>query len=460
VSVDLNPDIFRQYDIRGRVGEDLTDEAVSILARATGSYLCHRGAGTISLACDNRLSSQGFKTILREELSKSGLRVYDFGMIPTPVFYYTLFEFPVDGGVMITGSHNPPEFNGFKIASGTSTIFGEEIQKIRSLAEKGRFTVGKGEVEETDAREGYIGRVFEDIRIDDRLRVAFDCGNGTAGVVLGDLLARYGFRSELLFCEPDGNFPNHHPDPTVPEYLEALVKRVKTRSLDAGIAFDGDADRIGVVDETGGIIWGDRLLIILARDIISGHPGAKVIFEVKCSQALVEAVDRANGVPIMWKTGHSLIKAKMKSEGALLAGEMSGHIFFNDRYYGYDDAIYAALRLLEILSKHGGTLSSLLADVPVYFSTPEIRADCPDKEKFRIVEDLKSLMREKHEIIDIDGVRIVFPDGWGLVRASNTQPVLVLRFEARSRVRLDEIRKEVLAALREVGGKHVCLPEQ
>lgn len=459
MTVEINPDIFRQYDIRGRVGVDLTEDAVSILARAIGSYLCHQGASKISLACDNRHSSEGFSAIMKEELSKSGLHVLDFGMIPTPVFYYTLFEYGAEGGVMITGSHNPPDFNGFKIASGKTTIFGDEIQKIRDLADKGRFTVGKGKVEVADARDSYIERLFGDVAIGDGIRVALDCGNGTSGVILPDLLRKYGFHSEYLFCEPDGSFPNHHPDPTVPGNLNALIEKVKGDRLDAGLAFDGDADRIGVIDENGDIVWGDRLLIILARDVISRNPGAKVIFEVKCSQALVEAVRQAGGVPMMWKTGHSLIKDKMKSEGALLAGEMSGHIFFNDRYYGYDDAIYAALRLLEVLSKHEGGFSSLLAGVPEYFTTPEIRVDCPDKEKFRIVDELKSRLEGIHEIIDIDGVRIVYPDGWGLVRASNTQPVLVLRFEATSRERLEEISKEVLGLLQDVGGKHVCLPE-
>jgi phosphomannomutase/phosphoglucomutase len=459
VTVDLNPDIFRQYDIRGRVGQDLTDEAVSILARAIGSYLCQQGAKRISLACDNRHSSDGFRTILSEELGKSGLDVVDFGMVPTPVFYYTLFEFGVEGGVMITGSHNPPDFNGFKIARRRATIFGEEIQKIRHIAEKGRFTVGKGKVRSDDAKASYIERVSGDIRIGDDIKVVLDCGNGTAGVIVPDLFGKFGFETEYLFCEPDGSFPNHHPDPTVPENLRSLVARVTSGGYDAGIAFDGDADRIGVIDENGEIIWGDRLLIILARDIIAGSPGAKVIFEVKCSQALFEAVEQAGGIPIMWKTGHSLIKSKMKAEGALLAGEMSGHIFFRDRYFGYDDAIYAALRLLEILSKHGGSLSSLLADIPEYHATPEIRVDCPDREKFRIVGDLKAHMESVHKVINIDGVRIVFDDGWGLVRASNTQPVLVLRFEAKSERRLAEIKQEVLGALQDVGGKHVCLPE-
>jgi phosphomannomutase/phosphoglucomutase len=459
VSVELNPDIFRQYDIRGKVGEDLTDDAVAILGRAMGSYLCHQGARKISLACDNRHSSERFSAILKDELSKSGLDVLDFGMVPTPVFYYTLFEFDVEGGIMITGSHNPPEFNGFKIADHQTTIFGDEIKKIADLAERGRFTVGKGKIETVDAKASYIDRVSRDVRIGEDLNVAVDCGNGTAGVIVPDLFAKYAFHTEFLFCQPDGGFPNHHPDPTVPENLQALIGTVKTGSLDAGIAYDGDADRIGVIDEQGDIIWGDKLLIILAREVISRNPGARVIFEVKCSQALVEAIEDAGGVPVMWKTGHSLIKNKMKSEGALLAGEMSGHIFFKDRYYGYDDAIYAGLRLLEILSKHDGSLSSLLAGIRKYYATPEIRVDCPDKEKFLIVERLRPLLESKYEIVDIDGVRITFPDGWGLVRASNTQPVLVLRFEATSAARLEEMKGEILGMLQDVGGKHVCLLE-
>jgi phosphomannomutase/phosphoglucomutase len=287
--------------------------------------------------------------------------------------------------------------------------------------------------------------------------VAADCGNGTAGLVAGDLFARCGVSAQLLFPEPDGRYPNHHPDPTVPRNLENLVRTVTTGSLECGIAYDGDADRIGVVDETGEIIWGDRLLIIFSRDIIAARPGAKIIFEVKCSQALPEAILRAGGTPIMWKTGHSLIKGKMKDEGALLAGEMSGHIFFNDRYYGYDDAIYASLRLLEILSRGPTSLSAFLADVPKYFTTPEIRVDCPDRLKFEVVEDLKRALRRDHKIIDIDGVRVVYDDGWGLVRASNTQPVLVLRFEGRTPERLEEIRQEIQGALVKVAGGKLAL---
>jgi len=457
--MDINPDIFRQYDIRGNVGTDLTEDTVSVLGRAFGAYLAGGGAKQVSLASDNRLSSDGFREIIGEELCKSGLNVVDYGVVPTPVFYSTLFTGDAGGGVMITGSHNPPEFNGFKIARGESTIYGDEIQKIREIAENGRFTVGKGSIKGGDARPAYIDYISTNINLGRRVRVAVDCGNGTGGVVVPDLLDRFGLDYECLYCEPDGNFPNHHPDPTVPKYLKDLVTTVRDGGYECGIAYDGDADRIGVVDEKGNIIWGDKLLIIFARDILLANPGARIIFEVKCSQALVEAVDKAGGVPIMYKTGHSLIKSKMKQEGALLAGEMSGHIFFSDRYFGYDDAIYASLRLIEIMSRHDGTLSSLLADIPVYYTTPEIRLESTDKEKFGVVDKIGEYFKDKYRVIDIDGARIVFDDGWGLVRASNTQPVLVLRFEAATEARLKAITAEVTAALSDVMRRPVQLPE-
>jgi phosphomannomutase/phosphoglucomutase len=457
--MDLNPEVFREYDIRGKVATDLGDESVAVLARAMGSYLVERGSTRLSLASDNRLSSDGFRAILARELAGCGLDVIDFGVIPTPVFYFTLFEREVDGGIMITGSHNPPEFNGFKVAAGRATIFGAEIRKIRDIADAGEFARGKGAVTASDATEGYIEAVSRGIDIRRGVRVAVDCGNGTSSVIARELFSRCGVAPELLFCESDGRFPNHHPDPTVPRYLEALIRAVTQGRLEAGIAYDGDADRVGVVDERGDIIWGDRLMIIFARQIISARPGAKIIFEVKCSQALPEAIERAGGVPIMWKTGHSLIKAKMKEEGALLGGEMSGHIFFNDRYYGYDDAMYASLRLLEIMSRTSGSLSSLLADVPRYFTTPEIRVDCPDRLKFKIIEDLKRDLEPGRRTIDIDGIRVMFEDGWGLVRASNTQPVLVLRFEAKTQAGLEAIRREFAAALARVTDGQVTIPE-
>jgi phosphomannomutase/phosphoglucomutase len=457
--MDINPDIFRQYDIRGKVDTDLTEDSVSVLGRSFGAYLAGAGAKKVSLASDNRLSSDGFREIISEELHKSGLHVIDYGVIPTPVFYSTLFMTDSAGGVMITGSHNPPDFNGFKIARGQSTIYGDEIQKIRQIADNGRFTVGKGSITKGDAKPAYIEHVADNINLGRRVKIAIDCGNGTGGVIVPDLMDRFDLDYKCLFCEPDGNFPNHHPDPTVPRYLEPLVKTVLDGGYEGGIAYDGDADRIGVVDEKGQIIWGDRLLIIFSRDILKSSPGARIIFEVKCSQALVEAIEQAGGVPVMWKTGHSLIKSKMKSEEALLGGEMSGHIFFNDRYYGFDDAIYASLRLIEIMSKHDGPLSSLLADVPVYFTTPEIRLESSDREKFGVVEKMGEYFKDKYEVIDIDGARVLFDDGWGLVRASNTQPVLVLRFEATSEVRLKAIIAEMTAALSDVMRRPVTLPE-
>jgi phosphomannomutase/phosphoglucomutase len=458
--VSLNPEIFRQYDIRGTVGRDLTEASVSTLGRAVGTYLRLHGAARVSLASDNRLSSGDFRRLVADGLSRSGLHVVDFGVAPTPVFYFSLFDRDMDGGVMITGSHNPPEFNGLKVASGKSTIHGNEIQQIARLAAEGSFAEGKGSVAQDDIKGKYVDAVLRGIEIKPGLKVAVDCGNGTAGLVVRDLLGRTGISCEFLFCEPDGRFPNHHPDPTVPRFLEPLRRAVTEGRLDVGIAYDGDADRIGVVDETGEILWGDRLLVIFARDIISRSPGAKVIFEVKCSQALSEAIERAGGVPIMWKTGHSLIKSKMKEEGALLAGEMSGHIFFSDRYYGYDDAIYASLRLLEIMSRRGRSLSSLLEDVPRYFTTPEIRVACDDARKFGIVEELKRRLAADHTVIAIDGVRVVYPDGWGLVRASNTQPVLVLRFEARTSERLAQIKDELTRTLKDVAGQAVTFPEE
>jgi phosphomannomutase/phosphoglucomutase len=427
--MDINPDIFRQYDIRGKVDADLTEDSVSVLGRAFGAYLAGAGAKKVSLASDNRLSSDGFREVIGEELQKSGLDVVDYGVIPTPVFYSTLFTTDAGGGVMITGSHNPPEFNGFKIARGESTIYGD------------------------------IEHIVKNISLGRKVKIAVDCGNGTGGIIVPDLFDRFALDYKCLFCEPDGNFPNHHPDPTVPRYLEGLISTVRDGGYEGGIAYDGDADRIGVVDEKGRIIWGDRLLIIFSRDVLKSNPGARIIFEVKCSQALGETIEAAGGVPIMWKTGHSLIKSKMKSEEALLAGEMSGHIFFKDRYYGFDDAIYASLRLIEIMSKHEGTLSSLLADVPVYFTTPEIRLESTDREKFGVVEKMGEYFKDRYEVIDIDGVRVLFEDGWGLVRASNTQPVLVLRFEAASEDRLKAIIAEVTAALSDVMRRPVTLPE-
>jgi phosphomannomutase/phosphoglucomutase len=448
----INPHIFREYDIRGVVDRDLTDEAVYLLAMGFGTYLRQNQLKKISLGGDVRLSTERFRQILIKGLNQAGIDVIDIGIVPTPVQYYSMYNLAVDGGMMITGSHNPAEYNGFKLSVQNAPIYGTEIQQIRRIIEAGKFSSGKGAVEKTDLIPAYIAHIKKDIRIKRKLKVVLDSGNGAAALVAHRLFRELGLETIDLFDTPDGHFPNHHPDPTVVEYIHDLIESVQLNQADAGIGYDGDGDRLGVIDENGQIIWGDRLLIIFSRDIIRRQPGAKIIFEVKCSQALPEMIAKMGGQPIMWKTGHSLLKKKMKETGAPLAGEMSGHLFFADRYYGYDDAIYASARLVELLSRGQKPLSALLADVPQYFSTPEIRVDTiNDEEKFKIAQRAKDYFSSRYDIIDIDGVRILFGDGWGLVRASNTQPVLVLRFEARTPERLAEIKNLVISRLKEFG---------
>ena len=442
--------IFREYDIRGVVGEDLTAGTVELLGKGIGTYLRRRGVETLSLGRDLRLSSGDFRNVLARGLTSTGCRVLDTGVVTTPMLYFSLFTCDVGGGVMITGSHNPPEFNGFKVALGKSTIYGDEIGKIRRIIESGDFSSGAGAVEEISVTDDYCNALVERIRMGERgVKVVVDAGNGTTGPTSPGILRRLGCEVIELYCEPDGRFPNHHPDPTVPEYVRDLRAKTVEAGADAGIGFDGDGDRIGVIDEKGNIIWLDKLLILYARDLLSRHPGAKVIFDVKCSHLCVEEIGKAGGVPIMWKTGHSLIKRKMAEEGAPLAGEMSGHVCFADDYFGYDDATFAACRLVSILSCTEKSLSELLSDIPVTSATPEIRVPCPDEQKFEIVKKLRDYFDGRYETIDIDGVRVVFPDGWGLVRPSNTQPVLVLRFEADTPERLEEIKGLVAGKLKE-----------
>ncbi len=448
----MNPYIFREYDIRGVVDEDLTEEVVEELGRGFGSYLRGKGGRKASLGGDVRLSTPKFREALGRGMLSSGVDVVDIGIVPTPVQYFSLYHLDVDGGVMITGSHNPPEFNGFKLAVGKATIYGEQIQEVRKIIEKAEFSSGSGKLLKEDVVGPYLERLKEEFSFQKGLKVVVDAGNGTGGIFVPGLLRDLGCEVIELYCEPDGHFPNHHPDPTVVEYMRDLVEKVKGEKADVGIAYDGDADRIGVIDEKGRIIWGDYLLILFSREILKKKPGQKVIFEVKCSQALVEEIERMGGEPIMWKTGHSLLKEKLRETGATLAGEMSGHMFFADRYFGYDDAIYATCRLLEIMDSSDLSLSQMLESVPRYFSTPEIRAKCrSDKEKFRIAEKAKQYFSSEYQTITVDGVRILFPDGWGLVRASNTQPVLVLRFEAKSEARLEEIKSIVMGKLKEFG---------
>jgi phosphomannomutase / phosphoglucomutase len=437
----LKTHIFREYDIRGRSPDELNQETAFLLGRTFGTYFRDRGAKSVSLGRDCRLSSPMLAEALRQGLTSTGTGVVDLGMVPTPVLYYSLHRLDVDGGVQITGSHNPPEYNGLKVCLGKATLYGEEIQQLRRISESGRFARGQGETKRVEILKPYVDEVSEGVHGGPIGRhVVVDAGNGVGGLVAPRLYAKMGVRVETLFCKADGRFPNHHPDPTVPKNLEHLIRKVAESGADLGIAFDGDADRIGVVEGDGKIIWGDRLMILFSRDILKTHPGATIIGEVKCSQTLYDDIEKHGGRPIMWKAGHSLIKSKMKEEGALLAGEMSGHIFFADRYYGFDDAVYAGARLLEILTSDERSIQDHLADVPVLVSTPEIRMDCADEKKFSVVSRLVKTFKKEYRVIDVDGARVLFNGGWGLIRASNTQPVLVLRFEAVDKKRLDEIQ--------------------
>ncbi len=444
----INPQIYREYDIRGIVDKDLTPEIVRRLGQGFGTHMVQLGQRSLVVGRDGRLSSPSYGRALIEGLISTGCDIVDIGVCPTPVYYFSLFHLDQDGGMMVTGSHNPPEFNGFKVSIGKSTIFGEEIQKLGRLVERGEFISGQGKLSKQEIIRPYQDYIKKNVSIDKRLKVVIDAGNGTAGIVAGSLLRDLGCEVEELYCEIDGRFPNHFPDPTIPENLKDLIHRVKKIEADIGIGYDGDADRIGVVDDQGSIIWGDQLMILFSRDILNQKKGATFVAEVKCSQNLFTDIERHGGHAIMWKTGHSLIKEKMKQEKAVLGGEMSGHIFFADRYFGYDDAIYASCRLIELLSKTDRKLSVLLKNVPKTFITPEIRVDCPDEIKFKVVEKVKEELGKDHSIIDVDGVRAQFGDGWGLVRASNTQPVLVLRFEAISEKRLQEIKKLVEGKVR------------
>jgi phosphomannomutase/phosphoglucomutase len=448
----INPHVFREYDIRGVAGRDLTEEFVYLLGRALGTFFVTKKATRLAVGRDCRLSSPGFRDAVIRGLMEAGCQVLDLGMVPSPVSYYATFALEVDGAVQITGSHNPPDENGFKISLGQGTIYGKQIQHIRRIMETQEFAGGNGRCAARDILAEYQDHIYKTLRLGDvKRRIVVDSGNGTAGVAAPALYRRLGVEVIDMFSDPDGRFPNHHPDPTVEENIADLVARVKGEAADLGIAFDGDADRIGVVDEHGKILWGDMLMVIFARQLLQERPGAKVIGEVKCSQVLFDDIARHGGEPLMWKVGHSLIKAKMKEEHALLAGEMSGHLFFADRYFGYDDAIYAGARLLEVLSIKPGPLSGFLDDLPRMVNTPEIRVKCPEDQKFVVVRRLVESFRQGHRVITVDGARIQFPEGWGLVRASNTQPVLVMRFEARTEEALRCIRAEVQSRLRGLG---------
>jgi len=448
--LDINPKIFREYDIRGIVGQDLDEAVVETLGRAMGTFFLGRGQKDVAVGQDCRLSSPGFGRALIRGLLSTGCDVADLGVVPTPLLYFSVFFKRKEAGVMITGSHNPPEHNGFKMMSGEDTLYGKTIQALYEIVRKGVFPRGEGRVTALDVVTEYQDYVAGNVRFSRPVKVVIDAGNGTGGTVAVPLFRRMGAEVVDMFCDPDGRFPNHHPDPTLPEAMEKLIAKVHESGAELGIGYDGDADRIGVVDDEGRILWGDQLLIVFARDILPARPGAAVISEVKASKVLYDEVAKLGGRPIMWRTGHSLIKQKIKEEKAPLAGEMSGHIFFADRWFGFDDAIYASARLLEILSRSRTKLSAMLAGLPKTYSTPEIRIYASDEVKFKIVDEVRRELAARYPVIDIDGVRAIFPKGWGLVRASNTQAVIVLRFEADTETDLAAIQKEVRSVLQKI----------
>lgn len=446
--------IFRQYDIRGLVGDDLTEAVAWQVGRAFGSVLREGGTETCVLSRDNRESSEVLGAAMIQGLNEAGITVLDNGLSCTPAHYFAVNHLKAGGGIMITGSHNPKAFNGFKINLGPASIYGEAITALYDRIKAKNYSSGTGRVEKVDIREAWLNKLLSGPKLKKKWKVVADSGNGTAGIFLEEIFQRAGAEVEGLFLEPDADYPNHHPDPTVEKNMEDLIRRVRESEADIGFAFDGDSDRLGIVDEKGTIIWGDEILVLLSRDLLSRHPGATIIYEVKCSKRLGDDIQKHGGIPVMWKAGHSLIKAKMRETGALLAGEMSGHLFFSEDYYGFDDPFFAALKILHMMDRTGKKPSELLADLPTSFSTPELRVEVTDETKFDIVAKLTERMGQHPgaTMITLDGLRVEFEDGWGLVRASNTQPVLVTRFEALSQDRLDEIRKLVEDNLKAVMG--------
>ena len=446
----INQTIFRQYDVRGIVGTDLTEDVAYGIGRGYAAFLAVRGIkGAVAVGRDNRPSGDMLREAMVRGLTECGVDVVDIGVVPTPLLYWSLHHEHVVGGIQITGSHNPSEYNGFKLCIGKGSLYGAAIQELYQLIIAGTFPRGPAQITHVDVIDRYVAdiaaRVGQIRRADgSTLKVVYDCGNGAGALVAPQLMQALGIDGVGLFTESDGTFPNHHPDPTVPENLEDCIASVRTNHAEIGVAFDGDADRIGVVDRHGHIIWGDHILILYARDVLARTgTGQPIIFDVKCSQALTDEIEKAGGVPVMWKTGHSLIKETMKELHAPIAGEMSGHMFFTEGFYGHDDALYAAARLLRIVADSGRRVDELLSDVTPYVSTPELRIDTDEISKFTIVERAAAHFKKTHQVIDVDGVRVLFGDGWGLLRTSNTQPIIVARFEARTADRLAVIRAEM-----------------
>jgi phosphomannomutase / phosphoglucomutase len=444
----LNPHIFRQYDIRGVVGPDVTAEVAEGIGRAFATMTIRklgRKNPTLAVGRDNRLTSEELAAAVRRGMVAAGARVVDVGLVPTPAHSFAVYHWKLDGGLQVTGSHNPPQYNGFKMTLG-GAVYGDAIQEVRRMIEQGDFESGEGSVTERPVLDEYVEYVGGKFSIGRRLKVVVDCGNGTGSVIAERMLAALGPNVEVvpIFCESDGTFPNHHPDPVVDANLVDIIAKVKEVGADLGVAFDGDADRIGAIDDRGEIVRGDTLLLLYGLDLLDRHgPGQKVIFDVKCSQLLPDLITERGGVPIMNATGHSLIKKRMKEENALLAGELSGHIMFGDDYYGFDDALYGACLLIDIVSRQGRPLSEWIAEFPKFVSTAELRYPASEETKFGIVERATEHFRRDHQVIDVDGARVLFGDGWGLIRASNTEPVLVARYEARTPERLQEIRGSI-----------------
>jgi len=450
----INPYIFREYDIRGKVVEDFPPEVVVLLGRSFGTLVKRSGGREIAISGDIRLTTPDLINYFKEGVLSTGVDIINIGIVPTPVNYYSLFKLDVAASVQITGSHNPPEFNGFKLSLHKKPVYGEQIQLIKNFIDKLDFDVGEGSETRYKILPDYHSMIKSKINIERKMNIVMDCGNAAGSINAPTIFKDLGIQLTELYCEPDGSFPNHHPDPTVEENLKDLIDEMKTGKYDAGIAFDGDADRLGVVDETGEIIWADQLIAIFLPDLI--EPGDEIIFDVKCSQSLEDMIKMYKGKPVMWKTGHSLIKNKMSESNCKLGGEMSGHIFFADDYYGYDDAIYVAARLIQLLSKTDKTLSELKSVIPVYHSTPEIRLEADsDEEKFNIAKLAVEYFTKHNNCITVDGVRIIYDNGWGLVRASNTQPVIVCRFEGNSLGSMNEIKKIVLDKLQEFGNLQI-----
>ena len=446
----VNKYIFREYDIRGKVLDDFPTEVVIQLGKGFGSFVKRNGFQEIALSGDIRLTTPQLMDEFKRGVLSTGIDVINLGILPTPANYYSMFKLEVGGAVQITGSHNPPEFNGFKMSLDREAVYGNDIQIIRKYIDNNDFDIGEGNEIKYDIKSDYKSMIIEKISIERPMKVAMDCANAAGAINAPEIFKNFNIELTELYCEPDGTFPNHHPDPTVKENLKDLIDLMKLGNHDIGIAFDGDADRVGVVDETGDIIWADQLMALFLPEVIKKDD--EILFDVKCSQALEDMIIKYGGKPIMWKTGHSLIKQKMNELGCKLGGEMSGHIFFADDYYGYDDAIYVAARIVQTLSRSDKKLSELKAKLPKYFSTPEMRMACEsDEEKFRIADEAIKYFTKNYDCITVDGVRIKFGDGWGLVRSSNTQPVIVCRFEANSHDRMEEIKDLVLTKLETMG---------